>query len=212
MVVLRVVIRLFVLASLSFMSLEVQAAAPATINYQGYLTSNAGTAVDGSVTMLLSLYDVSSGGAALWQEVQTVTVSQGYFNIELGAITALTPSLFANQLYLGVQVGTDPEKTPRRPVSATGYSFRSGGTSSVQMIVNKITIYQTLASCANPGIPTFSATCGTVVCGTYTYACGTFLTAKCTGSYYYSCGGTCSSANTASQTCNNTVAGELVKP
>lgn len=52
-------------------------AIPQKINYQGYLTSAAGVLVNGTVQMVFSIYNVSSGGSALWTETQNVTVANG---------------------------------------------------------------------------------------------------------------------------------------
>jgi len=52
---------------------------PPKMNYQGYLTDSGGTPIHGTVTMVFSIYDVSSGGTALWNETQSVVVNQGVY-------------------------------------------------------------------------------------------------------------------------------------
>ena len=59
------------------------------------------------------IYNVPSGGAALFTETQTVTVNNGIYNVILGTNSALTLP-FDAQYYLGVTVGADTEMTPRR--------------------------------------------------------------------------------------------------
>ena len=68
---------------------SVHAAVPHQINYQGYLTSPGGAPVNASVTMVLNLYIHPTGGAALHTETQTVTVTNGVFNVLIGSVTAL---------------------------------------------------------------------------------------------------------------------------
>ena len=101
------------------------AAVPQTINYQGYLTSPSGAAVNASVPMVFKLYDAVTGGNVLHTETQpTVVVSNGIFNVVLGTTTALTAS-FAGPYWLGVTVGADPEMTPRQPLTSSPYALRA---------------------------------------------------------------------------------------
>jgi hypothetical protein len=102
---------------------------PQLINVQGKLTDAVGDPVaDGPYSVLFSIYDVITGGTALWQETRTVTVSDGLFSISLGESTTIPPSLFDNtDLWLGIKVETDPEMTPRQRLTTAPYSFRSSG-------------------------------------------------------------------------------------
>lgn len=115
---------------LAAMPFAAKAAVPEKINYQGYLTSSTGTAVNGSVQMVFSIYSVDTGGTALWTETQTVSVSNGVYSVVLGAATPVTLA-FDAQYYLGVKVGTDAEMTPRRPLTSVGYALRAKVADSV---------------------------------------------------------------------------------
>jgi len=64
-----------------------------------------------------------ANSAEVWQEAHSVTVSQGYFSVELGSVTPLSPALFQQALLLGITVGSDPEMIPRKALSAAAYSF-----------------------------------------------------------------------------------------
>jgi hypothetical protein len=109
-------------------ALPALAAVPSTLNYQGQLTSAAGAPVSGTVSITFKLYDVASGGTARWTETQTVTVSNGQYNVTLGRpATPLDPALFTVQLYLGITVGTDAEMSPRIALSSAPYAFQSSG-------------------------------------------------------------------------------------
>jgi len=98
-------------------------AVPQTMNYQGYLTDSDGYPLDGTVTIVFSLYNVPSGGSSLWTETQTgVQVTDGIFSVNLGSVTPITPP-FNTQYYLGITVGADAEMTPRQALTSVGYAF-----------------------------------------------------------------------------------------
>ena len=92
------------------------------MNYQGYLTDPGGTPIHGAVQMVFSIYDVSTGGTALWNEAQSVAVNQGVYSVNLGDINPLILP-FDKPYYLGVKVGIDSEMTPRRVLTSVGYAF-----------------------------------------------------------------------------------------
>src|SRR3989344_2144031 len=64
-----------------------------TINFQGKLVNTNGTNVaNGNYSIVFKIYDVSSGGTALWTETQSsVSVTDGVFQVELGSSTAFAP-------------------------------------------------------------------------------------------------------------------------
>ena len=98
---------------------------PKTISYQGSLTDASGNPVTGSLSITFRLYNTATGGTALWIEPRTVAVTNGAFNVVLGNVTPLDESLFANQLFLGIQVGADTEMIPRRALTSVPYAFRT---------------------------------------------------------------------------------------
>ncbi|MFQ5854547.1 MAG: hypothetical protein ACE5LU_02730 [Anaerolineae bacterium] len=102
-------------------------AVPALISYQGRLLDGAGDPVaDGPYTMIFRLYDVATGGAPLWTETKSVTVAGGLFTTLLGDTTALDLGIFdGRDLWLGVQVGADPEMTPRQRIVSVPYAIFS---------------------------------------------------------------------------------------
>ena len=61
---------------------------PERMTYQGYLVDGNGAALGNSVPanydIVFRIYNVKSGGVALWAEQQTVTVDKGYFSVLLG--------------------------------------------------------------------------------------------------------------------------------
>jgi hypothetical protein len=102
-----------------------QAEIPGKINYQGYLTSAAGVPVNGTVAIVFTFYTVATGGSSIWSETQNVTVNKGVYNVNLGDVTPMTSLPFGLPYYLGIQVGTDPQMTPRIPLTSVGYAFRA---------------------------------------------------------------------------------------
>jgi len=103
------------------------AAVPQTINYQGSLSDSVGDPAVGPVDITFRLYDSLSAGTLLWSEAHTgVVLTNGVFNVTLGATTAFGANLFDNQVYLSIQVAPDiDEMTPRQPITAVGYALRA---------------------------------------------------------------------------------------
>ena len=125
---LSIALMLLLAASLSL------AQVPKTISYQGVLTDASGTVVpDGNYNLTFKLYDVATGGTALWAEGQLVAVSKGIFNVILGSVAPLNLP-FDKPYYLGVAVGAGTELSPRIPLTSSGYSFRAANTDSINGI------------------------------------------------------------------------------
>lgn len=133
-----------ILILLSIVPFRSHAAVPLKINYQGSLTDSGGTPINGTKSIVFSIYDVSSGGSALWSETQNVTVTNGVFSVNLGDVNPINLSTlpFDKQYYLGVKVGADIEMTPRRLFTSAGYAFRSelSGTSCPGTSANDIMV------------------------------------------------------------------------
>lgn len=99
-----------------------------TINFQGKLVDDDGLNVaDSTYSVVFSLYDVSSGGTAIWTETQSVETTDGLFQVHLGSITDLPGSVDFNMdnIYLGIKVGSDAEMTPRIRFAAVPYAFNA---------------------------------------------------------------------------------------
>jgi len=100
---------------------------PSMMNYQGVLSDpTTGDPVpDGDYEISFALYDVESGGSALWTEAQTVPVENGLFNVLLGSVDALSADDFTGTTYLGVKVGEDAEMTPRQQIISVPYAIHA---------------------------------------------------------------------------------------
>ncbi len=106
----------------------VQAAINKEINYQGKLTGASNVAVaDGTYAMEFKLYTQLSGGVAVWTETLTgsneVTVTNGLFSVMLGSTTPFTGVDFNQTLYLGVNIESDGEMSPRKIIGAVPAAF-----------------------------------------------------------------------------------------
>ena len=133
---------------------------PSLMSYQGRVTDGAGVLIGNTSpvnrTVTFRLYTASSGGAALYAETQTVTISGGEFSVLIGNGSGITgspgPSAPASSpyktlsdiinsstyssLYLGVTVddGTtaaDPEIAPRQQMVSGVFALRSKVAESV---------------------------------------------------------------------------------
>ncbi len=119
--------KLFALAILILMFTVAtsMAVVPSTINYQGRLTDDAGNPVDTTVDMTFSICLDSAGLACIWGETQdSVVVTDGLFNVKLGADSALTDEVFnGDNRWLHVRVGFQPIEPPTELIT-TPYAFR----------------------------------------------------------------------------------------
>lgn len=103
----------------------IHAQVPLVLNYQGLLTTAANAPVNGAQVMTFRLYNVASGGAALYTETQpSVAVTNGIFNAVIGTVTPLNLP-FNVPYWLSVAINADAEMSPRQQVTASAYSLRS---------------------------------------------------------------------------------------
>jgi hypothetical protein len=97
---------------------------PTMINYQGYLTDPDGNPIKDTLEMTFTIYEDAVGGTALWTETHpSVTVNNGLFNVLLGSINPISYKYLSGVSYLGIQVGADPEMTPRQSMVSVAYAF-----------------------------------------------------------------------------------------
>lgn len=105
--------------------LALAAAAPlsAQSNYvpvQGRLTNATGAPLDGPYDLTFRVYDLPSGGTALCAHEVGTTVVDGLFSTYFPASDC---SIDGRQLYLGIEVGTDGEMTPRLYIDNAMYAW-----------------------------------------------------------------------------------------
>ena len=122
----RIALTIGLLALLTAM--PAQAAAPAALSYQGFLTDSVGNPVTGTWTVTFGLYAAPSGGQALFQESLDVTTDKGLFSVYLGTPDNPLPiaSFETGQLFLSLTVETDDGPvtlTPRQQVVSDPYAL-----------------------------------------------------------------------------------------
>ena len=110
------------------LSLPAQAAAPAALSYQGFLTDSVGNPVTGTWTVTFGLYAAPMGGQALFEESLDVTTDKGLFSVYLGTPDNPLPiaSFETGQLFLSLTVETDDgpvSLTPRQQVVSDPYAL-----------------------------------------------------------------------------------------
>lgn len=100
---------------------------PHTLSYQGMLADTSGSPKpDGTYNFTFRLYTVSSGGSAIWSETKSAQVRRGLFSTILGSITPIPDSVkFDRQYWLGIQLASEPEMSPRMQLTSVGASINS---------------------------------------------------------------------------------------
>jgi hypothetical protein len=101
---------------------------PGLLNYQGYLTDDSGSPLDGTYAIKFAIYDAPTDGAELWSETQmAVEVNEGRLSVKLGESTLISSTLFATypDTFIGVTVGSDPEMTPRQRIHSVPYAMHA---------------------------------------------------------------------------------------
>lgn len=93
------------------------------IPIQGRLTDANGIPLNGTYTVTFYVYDAAVGGNLLCGNLDaSVDVTNGLFNSTLD-LCDLVDAFEGDQMYLGVQVGADPEMTPRQPIQGVPYAY-----------------------------------------------------------------------------------------
>lgn len=146
----RLIVGIGILAALlvvpvAFSSSAQAAPPPNTMNFQGRLADSSGAAVaDGLYNIRFRIYNVDSGGTALWTEVREtsnrVQVTNGLFSTQLGEVNPLTSNIFnATNLYFEITMATpatancdtascaswESPMTPRNKLATSAYAFNT---------------------------------------------------------------------------------------
>lgn len=135
------------------------AAAPSKLSYQAVLLNSGGQPVTTPVSVVFTIYDAASGGNVMWTETRNVTPDAlGRVNVMLGDNTPVAEPVFSGpDRWLGIQVGVDPEMTPRTQFAASPYSRRvstvdgsSGGTMEGNLTLRSTAAAEKDAGVAQP--------------------------------------------------------------
>lgn len=96
-------------------------AVASAIPIQGRLADDSGNPLTGNYDVTARIYDASTGGNILCSDTDSVTVDNGLFNMEMDY--CLSADIDGKQIYLGLQVGSDPEMTPRQVIYPVPYAW-----------------------------------------------------------------------------------------
>ncbi len=95
------------------------------LNFQARLTDLNGNIVSNNkYTITFRIYDASSNGNILWSETQLLPVFDGIVNALLGSMNPIN-ILIDQNCWIGLQVGTDGEMTPRQQIVGVPFSITS---------------------------------------------------------------------------------------
>ena len=120
-----------ILLTVSFTAFTANAAVPQYLGYEGYLTTASDDAITATLPMSFRIYDALAAGSLLWTESHAaVSITDGYFSVQLGSVTALSLN-FEAPYWISFQVSVDPEMTPRQPINSVGYAYFSDNTYAV---------------------------------------------------------------------------------
>lgn len=104
------------------------------ISIQGFLKDGNGKAVDnGNYSITFKIYDIATGGIALWTEDNNaVNVYGGIYTVLLGGTTSLTTLAFDKPYFLGVNI-SGTELTPRIELTYAPYALSVASTNNAQL-------------------------------------------------------------------------------
>ena len=100
---------------------------PDTFNIHGKLTDPSGSASIGTFDMNFSIYSVSSGGSPIYSQSHNITTDgSGIYTLILSGLDGVD---FEQDTWLGIQVESDSEMTPRLNLTSVPSALAGGGSS-----------------------------------------------------------------------------------
>ncbi len=115
-----------VAAALSITAVAMAADVPQTLTHQGRLYDDTGAPVKGSLAVTFNIYDAADAATPIWSETMDVPFDDGYFSASLGQKVPFAGIFDGSALYMGIQVGADPEMKPRVDVNSVPYALVAG--------------------------------------------------------------------------------------
>lgn len=102
------------------------------LSHQGRLLGDDGNPVpDGDYEVMYELYNDAVAGTGVYTETQTVGVQDGLFTTSLGMTEVMTPTIFAEPLWLQISVEGET-LTPRQRLQGAPYAFSLASGAVVQ--------------------------------------------------------------------------------
>ncbi|MBI2438084.1 MAG: tail fiber domain-containing protein [Lentisphaerae bacterium] len=151
-------LRLTLALGLLNLSLVVWAQVPSVTDYQGRLTdqtsvplnNDPNNAADGQIDLIFRIYDVLTGGSAIWgQTNQDVAVNNGLFSMLLTNVNTDTfPASNVTNRWLEVEVITNgvvaSVLSPRKVIVSVPYAFRAGDAATLGGFSNSAFMNKTI--------------------------------------------------------------------
>jgi PKD repeat protein len=98
---------------------------PKMIRFQALLQDKQGNPLNGDFKLTFRIYDRETGGTPLWQETRpAVSLEDGVLDVKLGSVNELNLS-FDKPYWLGAEVESDGEMSPRFDFTSVPYSYKS---------------------------------------------------------------------------------------
>ena len=123
-------IAFFVVIGILCLTALVYAAIPRVINYQGRLTDKDDNPLTGNFLVTFRFYDAEKEGQPMWEEGHILSIRNGMFNVLMGSVKPLEVD-FNKDLWLGMEVASDGEMTPRIKLASSVYALNA---KSIDMI------------------------------------------------------------------------------
>jgi hypothetical protein len=101
------------------------------LNFQAQLLDLTGNPVsDDNYSIIFRIYDSASNGNVLWSETQTVTTHNGILSVLLGSLNPIN-IIFNDNCWLGIQISTGSELSPRQRIYGVPFAISSGNATDV---------------------------------------------------------------------------------
>jgi len=106
---------------------------PDELAFQGRLLDIGGVPVpEGYKEMHFGIFDVDTGGVALWEETQDVLIGkEGFYTVYLGQVSPMTLG-FDEAYWVEVTVESDSPMVPRFPLKKVAYAYRADDADSLE--------------------------------------------------------------------------------
>lgn len=148
------------------------------LQHQGRILGASGTPLDGSYALTVRLWGQATGGTPRWEGSVTTSVADGYYTASL---TGVDPSHLTGDVWVGVQIGSDPELAPRQPLRTAprAATLDPGARAGGELVLASLSG----STCTTPGAISYAAATGSLrVChGGAWRAAGTGAVAGGTG-------------------------------
>jgi len=118
------------------------------MSHQGRLLDAAGAPVaDGNYTFRYRIFHAATAGTPVYTETKTVAVSDGLFDTSIGALSVITPDLFAQPAWMEIAVNGEA-LAPRQKLLGAPYAFSLAAGAVVQ---GAVPITRTFGGVENTG-------------------------------------------------------------